>query len=157
MSVWINLSIKKIFAWIALYFSLAACTRFVDTGGYIDGLMQDCSNFIANTLELLQYCTEPSILDFNIQLCWDGRRLYHASMEKLINIKKITTHYPEYRPGGFFIVLQSAKKFRKCLERLSGICNKDVGFIKYFTYIHRWVFANDKCITKMHISHNVIC
>ena len=29
--------------------------------GYIDGLAQDCSNFIANALELLQACTEPSI------------------------------------------------------------------------------------------------
>ena len=28
---------------------------------YIDGLVQDCSNSIANTLELLQSCTKPSI------------------------------------------------------------------------------------------------
>ena len=28
---------------------------------YIDGLVQDCSNFIANALELLQSCTKPSI------------------------------------------------------------------------------------------------
>ena len=28
---------------------------------YIDGLVQDCSNSIANALELLQACTEPSI------------------------------------------------------------------------------------------------
>ena len=27
----------------------------------IDGLVQDCSNFIANALELLQSCTKPSI------------------------------------------------------------------------------------------------
>ena len=27
--------------------------------GYIDGLVQDCSNSIANALELLQSCTEP--------------------------------------------------------------------------------------------------
>ena len=26
---------------------------------HIDGLMKDCSNSIANTLELLQSCTEP--------------------------------------------------------------------------------------------------
>ena len=26
----------------------------------IDGLMQDCSNSIANALELLQSCTKPS-------------------------------------------------------------------------------------------------
>ena len=28
---------------------------------YIDGWVQDCSNPVANTLELLQYCTKPSI------------------------------------------------------------------------------------------------
>ena len=27
---------------------------------YINGLAQDCSNSIANTLELLQSCTKPS-------------------------------------------------------------------------------------------------
>ena len=29
---------------------------------HVDGLMQDCSNSIANTLELLQSCTKLSIL-----------------------------------------------------------------------------------------------
>ena len=29
---------------------------------YIDGLVQDCSIAIANTLEILQSCTQPSIL-----------------------------------------------------------------------------------------------
>ena len=28
---------------------------------YIDGLVQDCCNSIANALELLQSCTKPSI------------------------------------------------------------------------------------------------
>ena len=28
---------------------------------YIDGLVQDCSNSIANALELLQSCTKPSM------------------------------------------------------------------------------------------------
>ena len=28
---------------------------------YLDGLVQDCSNSIANALELLQSCTKPSI------------------------------------------------------------------------------------------------
>ena len=31
------------------------------TMDYIDGLVQDCSNSIANALELLQSCTKPSI------------------------------------------------------------------------------------------------
>ena len=35
----------------------------------IDGLVQDCSISIANTLEILQSCTEPSI--------WDTRQCYH--------------------------------------------------------------------------------
>ena len=30
---------------------------------YIDDLVQDCSNSIANALELLQSCTKPSICD----------------------------------------------------------------------------------------------
>ena len=33
--------------------------------GEIDGLVQDCSNSIANALELLQSCTKPSIWWFN--------------------------------------------------------------------------------------------
>ena len=30
-------------------------------GEYIDGLVHDCSNSIAVAMELLQFCTEPSI------------------------------------------------------------------------------------------------
>ena len=29
---------------------------------HVDGLVQDCSNSIANALELLQSCTKPSML-----------------------------------------------------------------------------------------------
>ena len=29
---------------------------------YVDGLVQDCSNSIANALELLQSCAKPSML-----------------------------------------------------------------------------------------------
>ena len=36
--------------------------------GNIDGLVQDCSNSISNALELLQFCTKPSILCFFISL-----------------------------------------------------------------------------------------
>ena len=28
---------------------------------YIDGLVKDCSNSIANALDLLQYCAKPSM------------------------------------------------------------------------------------------------
>ena len=33
----------------------------IQTNHHVDGLVQDCSNFIANALELLQSCTEPSM------------------------------------------------------------------------------------------------
>ena len=33
---------------------------------YNDGFVQDCSNSIANTLELLQSCTKPLINSFHI-------------------------------------------------------------------------------------------
>ena len=36
---------------------------------YIDGFGQDCRNSIANALELLQFCTKPSICP---QECYDG-------------------------------------------------------------------------------------
>ena len=32
---------------------------------HIDGLLQDCSNSIANALQLLQFCTEPSVYPIN--------------------------------------------------------------------------------------------
>ena len=35
---------------------------------YIDGLVQDCSNSIANALELLQSCTNPSIYRWMLNL-----------------------------------------------------------------------------------------
>ena len=36
--------------------------------GYIDGLVQDCSNSIANALELLQSCTKP-LVSFSADSC----------------------------------------------------------------------------------------
>ena len=36
----------------------------------MDGLVQDCSNSIANTLELLQSCTKPSTLCFRYPCCF---------------------------------------------------------------------------------------
>ena len=37
---------------------------------YIDGSVQDCSNSIANALELLQYCKKPSIYVCILQDHW---------------------------------------------------------------------------------------
>ena len=36
----------------------------------IDGLVQDCSNSIANAMELLQSCTKPAVLSFFTILHW---------------------------------------------------------------------------------------
>ena len=45
-------------------------SRLVDY--YIDGLVQDCSNSIANALELLQSCTKPLILfSYSMSLSFD--------------------------------------------------------------------------------------
>ena len=44
------------------YFTLVAITVTTNLVPYnIDGLVQDCINSIAITLELLQSCTKPSI------------------------------------------------------------------------------------------------
>ena len=40
--------------------------------GYIDGLMQDCSNSIALAMELLQSCAKPSISPFLQWWWWIG-------------------------------------------------------------------------------------
>ena len=46
---------------------------------YIDGLVQDCSNSIANALELLQSCTKPSILFiFAMLMCLQAISLLKA-------------------------------------------------------------------------------
>ena len=37
-----------------------ASMHYQHSGDKIDGLLQDCSNSIANALELLQFCTKPS-------------------------------------------------------------------------------------------------
>ena len=42
---------------------------------YFDGLVQECSNSIANALELLQSCTKPSI------------HVFHLSMSPLLHLR----------------------------------------------------------------------
>ena len=45
--------------------------QLVNTRHHIDGLVQDCSISIANTLEKLQSCTKPSIyIPYNQYLIW---------------------------------------------------------------------------------------
>ena len=43
---------------------------------YFEGLVQDCSNSIANELELLQSCTKPSISD---EICYWNIKLWTSS------------------------------------------------------------------------------
>ena len=47
----------------ALYYIMtgAHCIYAISVHEYIDGIAQDCSNSIANALELLQSCAKPSI------------------------------------------------------------------------------------------------
>ena len=46
---------------------------------HIDGLLQDCSNSIANALELLQSCTNPSICITSLDQNWHDHRVCIAS------------------------------------------------------------------------------
>ena len=46
-------------AWTAL--EVVVCSPDISPIVYVDGLAQDCSNSTANTLELLQFCTGPSL------------------------------------------------------------------------------------------------
>ena len=81
--------------------------------GYFDGLGQDCSNSIANTVEILQSCTKPSIyrdihtvyrLNYAhgfVVLCF-----LHVTLWILVDIYELLTHdhvikrkrFPRYRP-----------------------------------------------------------
>ena len=45
--------------WVLTRQQVTAWTYFTEAN--TNGLVQDCSNSIANALELLQSCTEPSI------------------------------------------------------------------------------------------------
>ena len=51
--------------------SIFSCSSLNTNKQYIKGLVQDCSNSIANTLELLQSCTEPLIYS-------SGNLTYHV-------------------------------------------------------------------------------
>ena len=62
----------------------------------IDGLAQDCRNFIANALELLQSCTKPSIYKYKLvdrhQQVADGvssRKLCFGTLSLEWNEKKV--------------------------------------------------------------------
>ena len=67
---------------------------------HFDGLVQDCSNSIANALELLQPCTKPSIYQTLSQLCvsplpsswpWRGVQEYGYDENKIMKKPETTS------------------------------------------------------------------
>ena len=46
-----------------------SCGYDMPLGNHIDGLVQDCSNSSALAVELLQFCTKPSICTFKKVIC----------------------------------------------------------------------------------------
>ena len=57
---------------------------------YINGLMQDCSNSIANTLELLQSCTKSLIFSVLICLPYGIGYLTHLPLDQMASISQTT-------------------------------------------------------------------
>ena len=55
--------------------------NIVSTFGNIGDLAQDCSNSIANTLEILQSCTKPSILSYDIATLRDWHLRSHINFQ----------------------------------------------------------------------------
>ena len=63
------------------YWSLWCCSEYSGIGLHIDGLMQNCSNSIANTLESLQSCAKsPICVILNREECSRGCLWYQAMM-----------------------------------------------------------------------------
>ena len=76
-------TILPVWAWaLALYFCLPVgglIVTKVASYQYIDGLAQDCSISIANTLEILQSCTKPSILTLWWEFLYLRRQPLHRN------------------------------------------------------------------------------
>ena len=62
---------------------------------YIDVLMQDCSNPIANALELLQSCTKPYIYQPNIYiyLGWFDNVLLPYAIDVVLTLSNLQFNY----------------------------------------------------------------
>ena len=56
--------------WSRIHDGMLVLWDTVHCQDYIDGLVQDCSNSIANALELLQSCTKPSTYSVHTLLCF---------------------------------------------------------------------------------------
>ena len=56
---------------------------------YIDGLVQDCGNSIANALELLQSCTKPSI-------CLLAKHCFHIPLTETSKVNQWEKYFLEY-------------------------------------------------------------
>ena len=59
-------------SWDILYcgFVSVCVTESSEKQNHVDGFVQDCSNSIANALEILQSCTKPSIWYYFV--LWNG-------------------------------------------------------------------------------------
>ena len=76
---------------------------------HINGLVQDCSNSIANALELLQSCTKPSIY-----------RLYHSPVH---------THHPKKSTHGLCFVVFCCGKVLVYFTHIVQVCYTCIGAI----------------------------
>ena len=71
---------------------------------YIDGLVQDCSNSIANALELLQSCTKPLIYNVHMLI------IIQIPMKILLFSKTYNyTHLNSLRPSDGSILADGTK------------------------------------------------
>ena len=66
--------------------------KWVDNEHNIDGLQQDCRNSIANALELLQSCTEPTIYPFQWIVYKTFRKHERADQSMDTNMSSIFFH-----------------------------------------------------------------
>ena len=63
---------------------MVSCFRFYDD----DSLVQDCSNSIVNTLELMQSCTEPS----KYSLDYHKRNVQADSLQSIRQYREYIAH-----------------------------------------------------------------
>ena len=90
---------------------------------YIDGLVQERHNSIANALELRLSCTDPSILTWKL---WNTLIMvnYHSDIQKyILNVQTSMMWHKSINTLSWIRSLSSAKMIhRKLLPRLSGTC-----------------------------------
>ena len=63
-----------------------------DIKEHIDGLVQSCSNSSALAMELLQYCAQPSICEWNLMNIWDVIEKFVSKNKDHISFSNYLTH-----------------------------------------------------------------